>query len=261
MTNFPKIGRFRKEALEFQGFLLDDTKVVAFLEGREEIFELSELKVLPPCRPEKIIGVGLNYRDHAEELRMPLPEEPLIFLKPPTTVIGPEETIFLPEESNEVHYEGELAVVIGREIYLPRNYEEARKAILGYTCFNDVTARDLQRKDGQWTRSKSFDTFAPLGPFIVALSSPENLRITTRLNGKVVQDSNTKELIFKPVELVYRIARIMSLKPGDVIATGTPPGVGRLSEGDTVEVEIEGIGVLRNYVSRRKIRVGEDVAG
>lgn len=251
MDYFPKIGRFRKEALEFQGFLLDTSKVVAFLEGKEMIFELSELKILPPCRPEKIIGVGLNYRDHAQELGMPLPDEPLIFLKPPTSVIGHEETILLPNESQEVHYEGELAVVIGKEIYLPRSFDEAQRAILGYTCFNDVTARDLQRKDGQWTRSKSFDTFAPIGPFIVSLSDPDDLRITTRLNGKIVQDSSTKELIFKPVELVYRISRIMTLKPGDVIATGTPPGVGKLSEGDVIEIEIESIGILRNYVSRR----------
>lgn len=251
MISFPAIGRFKKEALEFQGFLFEDSKVVAFIDGKERIFDLAELKVLPPCKPEKIIGVGLNYRDHAEELGMPIPEEPLIFLKPPTAVIGHEDTILLPEESKEIHYEGELAIVIGRQIFYPKNFKEAEQAILGYTCFNDVTARDLQRKDGQWTRSKSFDTFAPLGPFIVRLPNPENLRIVTRLNGRVVQNSNTRELIFKPAELVYRIAKIMTLKPGDVIATGTPPGVGKLSVADVVEIEIEGIGILRNYVSKR----------
>ncbi|PMP63280.1 MAG: hypothetical protein C0197_03060 [Caldimicrobium thiodismutans] len=245
---FPiKIGRFKKGEKVFFGLITGDY-VYDLSQGPSEKYQLFELQILPPTLPSKIIGVGLNYRDHAEELKMPLPEEPLIFIKPSTAIIGPEDYILLPSESKEVHYEGELAIVISKEIYRPRSYKEAEEAILGYTCFNDVTARDLQRKDKQWTRSKSFNTFAPIGPFIVKDLDTSDLKIQTRLNGKVVQSSSTKELIFKPVELVYFISHIMTLLPGDVIATGTPPGVGPLNPGDTVEVEIEGIGVLRNYV-------------
>jgi 2-keto-4-pentenoate hydratase/2-oxohepta-3-ene-1,7-dioic acid hydratase in catechol pathway len=245
---FPiKIGRFKKGEKVFFGLITGDY-VYDLSQGSSEKYQLFELQILPPTLPSKIIGVGLNYRDHAEELKMPLPEEPLIFIKPSTAIIGHEDYILLPSESKEVHYEGELAIVISKEIYRPRSYKEAEEAILGYTCFNDVTARDLQRKDKQWTRSKSFNTFAPIGPFIVKDLDTSDLKIQTRLNGKVVQSSSTKELIFKPVELVYFISHIMTLLPGDVIATGTPPGVGPLNPGDTVEVEIEGIGVLRNYV-------------
>ncbi|MGC9142231.1 MAG: fumarylacetoacetate hydrolase family protein [Caldimicrobium sp.] len=245
---FPiKIGRFKKGEKVFFGLITGDY-VYDLSQGSSEKYQLFELQILPPTLPSKIIGVGLNYRDHAEELKMPLPEEPLIFIKPSTAIIGHEDYILLPLESKEVHYEGELAIVISKEIYRPRSYKEAEEAILGYTCFNDVTARDLQRKDKQWTRSKSFNTFAPIGPFIVKDLDTSDLKIQTRLNGKVVQSSSTKELIFKPVELVYFISHIMTLLPGDVIATGTPPGVGPLNPGDTVEVEIEGIGVLRNYV-------------
>jgi len=243
-----RVGRFKKGERVFYGLIIGE-EVYDLTEGSEERYLLSELKLLAPCYPTKIIGVGLNYRDHAEELKMPIPDEPLIFLKPPTSLIGPEEYILLPPESREVHYEGELAVVIGKELYRPHSLKEAEEAIFGYTCFNDVTARDLQKKDGQWTRSKSFNTFAPAGPYIVKHLDVSDLRIQTRVNGKVVQDSSTRELIFKPVELVYFIAQIMTLIPGDIIATGTPPGVGPLKPGDVVEVEIEGIGVLRNYVS------------
>lgn len=242
-----KIGRFKKGDEVFFGYLIGDV-VITMGETYLERHSLEDLKILPPCVPSKIIGVGLNYRDHAEELKMPIPDEPLIFLKPNTAVIGHEDYILLPPESSEVHYEGELALVVGKELYRPRSYREAEEAILGYTCFNDVTARDLQRKDGQWTRSKSFNTFAPIGPFIVRDLDPTNLSIQTRLNGNVVQSSSTRELIFKPVELLYRISQIMTLLPGDVIATGTPFGVGPLKAGDVVEVEIEGIGLLRNYV-------------
>jgi 2-keto-4-pentenoate hydratase/2-oxohepta-3-ene-1,7-dioic acid hydratase in catechol pathway len=242
-----KIGRFQREKHTFFGILFGERVLDLSKEEKVE-YPLSELKVLAPSVPSKIIGVGLNYRDHAEELKMPIPTEPLIFLKPVSALIGPEDYILLPPESAEVHYEGELAIVIGKELYRPTNYKEAESAILGYTCFNDVTARDLQRKDGQWTRAKSFNTFAPLGPFVTKNLDPEDLKIQTRLNGKVVQNSSTKELIFKPAELVYFLASIMTLLPGDVIATGTPPGVGVLRSGDIVEVEISGIGVLKNYV-------------
>lgn len=247
MASPVKIGRFKRDERIFFGMVVGEY-VFDLTQGSSEKYKLSELKVLPPTLPTKIIGVGLNYRDHAEELKMPIPEEPLIFIKPPSAVIGPEDYILLPPESREVHYEGELAVVISKEIFRPKSFKEVEEAILGYTCFNDVTARDLQKKDGQWTRSKSFNTFAPIGPFIVKDLDPADLKIQTRINGKVLQNSSTKELIFKPVELVYFVSHIMTLLPGDVIATGTPPGVGPLNSGDIVEVEIEGIGILKNYV-------------
>ncbi len=211
-------------------------------------YPLSELKILPPTSPTKIVAVGLNYKDHARELNMPVPEEPILFLKPPSAVIAHEDTIFLPPQSKEVHYEGELAVVIKSFLHNPKNYREVESAILGYTCFNDVTARDLQKKDGQWTRAKSFDTFAPFGPFIETEIDPSDLKIQTFVNGKVKQDSSTRELIFNVFELVKFISEIMTLCPGDVIATGTPPGVGPLKHGDVVEIKIENIGTLRNPV-------------
>jgi 2-keto-4-pentenoate hydratase/2-oxohepta-3-ene-1,7-dioic acid hydratase in catechol pathway len=199
--------------------------------------------------PTKIIAIGLNYLDHAKELNMEIPEYPLIFMKPPTAVIEDGETIIYPPQTQELHYEGELGIVIGKKT---RNVsvEEAKDYIAGYTCANDVTARDLQRKDGQWTRSKSFDTFCPLGPRIVKDVDPTNLTITTRVNNVIKQQSNTNQMIFNAFQLVSFISAIMTLLPGDVISTGTPPGVGELLVGDVVEVEIEGIGILRNTVGR-----------
>ncbi len=214
--------------------------------SRGEVLRLDEVFLLPPCQPTKIVCVGLNYTKHAEELKMPLPEEPILFLKPPSSILDPDGHIVYPASSSQVDYEGELAVVIGKRC---KNIqaEEAEKYILGYTCFNDVTARDVQRKDGQWTRAKSFDTFAPFGPWIAKID-PSDADIQTRVNGKVVQKSNTSDLIFDVPRLVQFISGVMTLEPGDVIATGTPPGVGPLQRGDAVEVEIEGIGVLRNFV-------------
>jgi len=199
--------------------------------------------------PTKIIAIGLNYLDHARELNMEIPEYPLIFMKPPTAVIGSGETIIYPPQTQELHYEGELGIVMGKRA---RNIseEEAKHYIAGYTCANDVTARDLQRKDGQWTRAKSFDTFCPLGPRIVKGIDPTNLAIATRVNGITKQNSSTNQMIFNAYKLVSFISAIMTLLPGDVISTGTPPGVGELKVGDVVEVEIEGIGVLRNRVER-----------
>jgi len=199
--------------------------------------------------PSKIIAIGLNYRDHAKELNMAIPEYPLIFLKAPTSVILNNETIVCPPQSKEVHYEGELAVVVknrARNISI----EDAHRYIAGYTCANDVTARDLQRADGQWTRSKSFDTFCPLGPKIVNNIDHTVLDITTRVNGKVVQHSNTRNMIFNAFELLSFISGIMTLMPGDIIITGTPPGVGPIGAGDVVEIEIEKIGTLKNKVSK-----------
>jgi 2-keto-4-pentenoate hydratase/2-oxohepta-3-ene-1,7-dioic acid hydratase in catechol pathway len=199
--------------------------------------------------PTKIIAIGLNYLDHAKELNMEIPEYPLIFMKPPTAVIGDGEIIIYPPQTQELHYEGELGIVIGKKA---RNIsiEAAKQYIAGYTCANDVTARDLQRMDGQWTRSKSFDTFCPLGPRIVKDVDPTNLAIATRVNGVTKQSSNTNQMIFNASKLVSFISAIMTLLPGDVISTGTPPGVGELRVGDVVEVEIEGIGILRNTVGR-----------
>jgi 2-keto-4-pentenoate hydratase/2-oxohepta-3-ene-1,7-dioic acid hydratase in catechol pathway len=197
--------------------------------------------------PTKIIAIGLNYLDHAKEFNMEIPEYPLIFMKPPTAVIGNGETIIYPPQTEELHYEGELGIVIGKKT---RNVsvEDAKHYIAGYTCTNDVTARDLQRLDGQWTRSKSFDTFCPLGPKITKNIDPTNLAIATRVNGVVKQNSNTNQMIFNAFKLVSFISAIMTLMPGDIISTGTPPGVGELQIGDVVEVEIEGIGILRNTV-------------
>ena len=199
--------------------------------------------------PTKIVAIGLNYFDHAKEFNLEVPDYPLLFMKPPTAVIGDGETIIYPPQTKELHYEGELGIMIGKKA---RNVsvEDAKDYIAGYTCANDVTARDLQRLDGQWTRSKSFDTFCPLGPRIVRDVDPTNLAITTRVNGMVKQQSNTKQMIFNAFALVSFISAIMTLLPGDVISTGTPPGVGPLEVGDVVEVEIEGIGILRNTVGR-----------
>ncbi len=201
--------------------------------------------------PTKIIAIGLNYLDHAREFNMEIPEYPLIFMKPPTAVIGNGETIIYPPQTKELHYEGELGIVIGNKT---RNVsvEVAKQHIAGYTCANDVTARDLQRMDGQWTRSKSFDTFCPLGPKIAKNIDPTNLAITTRVNGVTKQKSNTNQMIFNAFKLVSFVSAIMTLMPGDIISTGTPPGVGELQVGDVVEVEIEGIGILKNTVGGTK---------
>jgi 2-keto-4-pentenoate hydratase/2-oxohepta-3-ene-1,7-dioic acid hydratase in catechol pathway len=220
-----------------------------------EVLSLPEVQLLSPCEPSKIVALGLNYLDHAQEFGHALPAEPLIFLKPSTSVIGPEEDIVYPRMSRRLDYEAELAVVIGRPA---RHVREAdfRDYVLGYTCINDVTARDLQKKDGQFTRSKSFDTFAPLGPWIeTELPDPDNLTVETYLNGQRRQHSNTSNLVFPVGTLVSFISKIMTLLPGDVIATGTPAGIGPMQEGDVVEVRVEGIGTLRNRVVTE--RVGE----
>lgn len=208
---------------------------------------LEEVELLAPVRPTKIVALGKNYRAHAAEMGSEVPAEPLIFLKPPSTVIGPEAPILLPSMSQRVDYEGELAVVIGRRAHrVPA--EEALRYVLGYTCANDVTARDLQRKDEQWTRAKGFDTFCPLGPWVVTDVDPGQLTVVTRVNGQVRQQGNTVDLVFGVAELIAFITQVMTLEPGDVIMTGTPAGVGSLQPGDVVEVEIENIGVLRNPV-------------
>lgn len=208
---------------------------------------IEEVKLLSPSLPSKIVALGLNYRDHAEEVKLPVPEKPLLFLKPSTSVIGPGDGIVYPKISRRVDYEAELAVVIGKEA---KSVPEQRAGdyILGYTCLNDVTARDLQPKDGQWTLSKSFDTFAPIGPWIVTDIDPNCLEISTYLNGDRRQHSNTKNLIFRPHQLVSFISQVMTLLPGDIIATGTPSGIGAMAIGDRVDIVIEGIGTLTNTV-------------
>ncbi|MCB4792039.1 MAG: fumarylacetoacetate hydrolase family protein [Elusimicrobia bacterium] len=210
-------------------------------------YPLKKIKLLAPVQPGKIIALGLNYLEHAQELKMSIPFEPLMFLKAPTSVVGPCDDISYPESSIKVDYEAELAIVIKKKA---KNVPEkkVKDYILGYTCFNDVTARDLQKKDGQWTRAKSFDTFAPIGPWIVDDINPGKLKIETYLNGKRCQRSNTSDLIFKIEEIVHFVSTVMTLLPGDVIATGTPPGVGPMKRKDKVEVRIEKIGALKNRV-------------
>ena len=218
------------------------------LSQTEEEIPLAEVVLLAPCEPSKIVALGLNYRDHAAEFGSPLPEEPLLFLKPGTAVIGPDADIVYPQMSRQVDFEAELAVVMGRTA---RRVSQAAafEYILGYTAINDVTARDLQKKDGQFTRSKSFDTFAPLGPWIeTEISNPDNLTVEAYVNGERRQHSHTGNLVFGVAYLVSFISRIMTLLPGDVIATGTPSGVGPMQPGDVVEIRLEGIGSLRNRV-------------
>ncbi|UCE91436.1 MAG: fumarylacetoacetate hydrolase family protein [Methanobacteriota archaeon] len=204
---------------------------------------LSDLKLLAPIdRPSKVICIGLNYRSHIREMRWETPKAPIIFTKPSSAIIGPGEAIVLPEMSRRVDYEGESAVVIGSRA---KDTADGGKHIFGYTGFNDVTARDLQKDDPDWTRSKGFDTFAPVGPFI-SPKAPSS--VTTRLNGRVVQQAPTEDRVFGDAALVEYISRIMTLEPGDLIATGTPSGISPMKAGDVVEVELDGIGVLANPV-------------
>jgi 2-keto-4-pentenoate hydratase/2-oxohepta-3-ene-1,7-dioic acid hydratase in catechol pathway len=214
----------------------------------EPVASLDQVDLLAPCLPSKIVAVGLNYRAHAVEAGHPIPDEPILFLKPPTAVIGPGAAIVYPaHQSQHVDHEAELAVVIGRVARHVRS-TEAFDYVLGYTCANDVTARDLQRRDGQWTRSKSFDTFAPLGPWIVPELDVSDLAIRCWVNGALRQDGHTREFIFAVDELIAFVSAVMTLAPGDVIMTGTPAGIGPLQPGDRVTVEIEGIGALSNQV-------------
>jgi len=239
-------GRFYASGEIFEGFFEVDGREMNF-EGLK--FSLNAVKFLPPVKPSKLICIGVNYKEHAEEFGKEIPDDPIIFMKPESAVIGDSDPIILPPQSQRVDYEGELAVVISKRCK-DVSYDEVEEFILGYTCFNDVTARDLQFKDGQWTRGKSFDTFAPIGPYVVLSNqlNPDNLKIETFLNGEVVQSSNTSNMAFNAFRLVEFISSIMTLKKGDVIATGTPSGVGALKPGDEIEVRIEGIGSLRNPV-------------
>lgn len=209
---------------------------------------LADVRLLAPVVPSKIVCVGRNYLDHAIELGNRVPDEPLLFLKAPSAVIATGDDIVLPMESTQVEYEGELGIVIGRTACRIDLDEDPLTYVLGYTCVNDVTARDLQRKDVQFTRAKSFDTFCPVGPWIVTDINPEDVTITTRLNGQVKQHARTTAMVFSVPFLLRYVSQAMTLNPGDLIATGTPAGVSKLSEHDEVEVDVEGIGKLCNRV-------------
>jgi 2-keto-4-pentenoate hydratase/2-oxohepta-3-ene-1,7-dioic acid hydratase in catechol pathway len=209
---------------------------------------LGGVRLLAPVIPGKVVAVGLNYHAHADELQMAVQAEPILFMKPRTAVIGPGETIVRPDRSTQVDYEAELAVVVGRRC---RNVTSAEAAtyVAGYTCGNDVTARDLQRLDGQWTRAKSFDTFCPLGPWIVPEAPSPTARVSARIDGVEAQYGFVGDMIVAPLELLAFVSGVMTLEPGDVILTGTPPGVGPLAAGQTVAVAVEGVGELANPVS------------
>jgi len=241
----------------------DDTVVVALagdplyvgVKLLDQEYRLEDVRLLAPVLPRsKVVGIGRNYAAHAAELGNEVPEEPVMFLKPNTSVVGPGDPVFHPAQSEEVHYEGELAVVIGRICRdVPR--EQATDVIHGYTVANDVTARDLQRTDGRFTRAKGFDSFCPLGPWIETDLDPQafvdGVSVQTHLNGDLVQDGSTKDMVFDIPTLVAHVSSVMTLLPGDVILTGTPEGVGPMHVGDEVEVSIAGIGTLTNKVAQR----------
>jgi 2-keto-4-pentenoate hydratase/2-oxohepta-3-ene-1,7-dioic acid hydratase in catechol pathway len=209
---------------------------------------LADIRFLAPVEPRKIVCVGRNFAAHAAELGNEVPKEPLIFLKPSSSIIGPDEPIVLPRYSQRVEHEGELALIVGRRCSHLADTEDALSYLTGYSCLNDVTARDLQKSDGQFTRAKGFDTFCPIGPWIESELDPSNLTLETSVNRERRQFSSTSLMLHSPAALVRWISRMMTLDPGDVIATGTPAGVGPLLDGDLVEVSIERIGVLRNPV-------------
>jgi 2-keto-4-pentenoate hydratase/2-oxohepta-3-ene-1,7-dioic acid hydratase in catechol pathway len=249
-----RLGRFEGPDGSFMGLVDGDsveatesTDLSDLLEqgsqGSGASYNLGELRVLPPVhKPSKIICIGLNYRSHIKEMGWETPKVPIIFTKPPSAIVGPGDSIVMPSASSRVDFEGESAIVIGARA---KNVSDGAKHILGYTCLNDVTARDLQKTDPDWTRAKGFDTFAPIGPFI---SAAPPTRVETRLNGKVVQSSPLSDRVFWDAELVGYISTVMTLEPGDVIATGTPSGVAPMKAGDVVEVELDGVGCLKNPV-------------
>jgi len=235
------------------GWLLDDKvgeisgNIFGRYQRKEALTPLSDVKLLAPSEPTKIVCVGRNYVEHAKELGNEAPKVPLIFLKPPSSIISNGETILLPPQSAQVEHEAELVVVIGKR---GRHVtaENAKKIILGYTVGNDVTARDLQKSDGQWTRAKGFDTFCSFGPWIDTDFDPSDAVVTCRVNGQMRQMASTRDMVFNVGVLIAFITSIMTLEPGDLIFTGTPAGVGELKDGDEVSVEIEGLGIIKNKV-------------
>jgi len=242
---------YKKQAL--WGVL--DKNIIKILKGSpflkinysKKTIELKKVKLLVPAMPQKIVLVGLNYKNHAKELKMKIPKQPIIFLKPVSALNAHMKDIKLPNNVKRLDYEAELAIIIKKKAY---NISEAKalKYVLGYTCLNDITARDIQKEDGQWTRAKSFDTFCPVGPCIETGIDASNVMVRTYLNGELKQESSTAQLIFSVPFLISFISKVMTLLPGDIISTGTPPGVGRMKPGDLIEVSIDGIGVLRNKV-------------
>ncbi len=248
-----KIARFEHQGRELFG-IIDEDKVRVLEDDSfenivqtDQFFSLDEIRLLAPCRPSKIVAVGLNYRDHVEEVGVAVPAEPGIFLKPSTAVVGPEEHIVIPSMSRRVDYEAELGVVI-RKHTRSVSPKQAMDSVLGYTCFNDVTARDLQSMEQPFSRAKGFDTFAPVGPWIVTDVDPSDLTVECYLNGQRVQHSSTRHLIFGIDVLISFISHVMTLLPGDIIASGTPSGVGPMKPGDRVEVLIQDVGRLSNPV-------------
>ncbi|HEX9756465.1 MAG TPA: fumarylacetoacetate hydrolase family protein [Nitrospiria bacterium] len=247
-----KIVRFESQQKIYTGELKEGkihtlTGEWSSLKPEGKIFDLQKVRLLVPCRPTKIIAVGKNYPEHIKEVSGEIPKEPILFMKPPTAALPTEGAIIFPEMSHRVDYEAELGVVMKAKAKgIPA--QETENYILGYTCVNDVTARDLQKKDGQWTRAKSFDTFAPIGPWIVTGLDPFDLKIESALNGELKQTGRTSQMLFNIRELISFISQVMTLEPGDVVATGTPSGIGPMKRGDTIEVTIEGIGTLRNRV-------------
>lgn len=253
-----KICRFEHNGKTYCGiaennrvFPLDGTEKLPSLADKatlNEWVEIENVRLLPPTTPSKIVCVGRNYAEHAAELGNEIPKEPLLFLKAPSALISDNDAIILPEQSKQVEHEGELAVVIGRTCKNLHADANSFEYVYGYACLNDVTARDLQKRDVQFTRAKSFDTFCPLGSFIETDLNPADLRVITRVNGMIKQDGRTSQMVFSVEFLIKYISRQMTLNVGDVIATGTPSGVSKLSVGDVCTVEIEGIGVLSNPV-------------
>jgi 2-keto-4-pentenoate hydratase/2-oxohepta-3-ene-1,7-dioic acid hydratase in catechol pathway len=253
-----KIYRYRHNDKISYGVLKEDSlcpvegSIFGKFNVKKEKIPISDATILPPVIPSKIVAIGANYKSHIKEMGRQIPEEPLIFLKPPSSLVGPNDIIIYPKMSKRVDYEGELALIIKKRARLLGDGDNTKDYILGYTCFNDVTARDLQKKDVQFTRAKSFDTFAAVGPCIATDVEPEGLRLKTFLNGKLKQSSSLRNLIFPVPFIVRYISRIMTLEPGDIITTGTPAGVGPMSPGDRVDIQIEGIGTLSNTVMKIK---------
>ena len=254
-----KICRFKhSNFLEPRFGIIDGMDVLALPSGfnfehspqneLERALRFDEVTLVAPVTPSKIVCVGRNYREHAAELGNKMPDEPLLFLKPPSSLIASGDRIELPEASQQVEHEGELGVVIGKQARKLSIDDNPLDYVFGYTCVNDVTARDLQRKDVQFTRGKGFDTFCPVGPWVVTDLDGQATQVMTRVNGTIKQDGNTRDMAFPVSFLIRYISAIMTLYPGDLIATGTPAGVSRLNHGDIVEIEVGGVGVLSNEV-------------
>jgi 2-keto-4-pentenoate hydratase/2-oxohepta-3-ene-1,7-dioic acid hydratase in catechol pathway len=226
---------------------LDGTPFDSQIKTLDQFHKLSQVKLLAPCCPSKVVAIGLNYHSHAKEVGQPAPQEPMMFYKPASSIIGPEDKIVNPG-CERLDYEAELGVVIKTRASKV-SQADAMKYILGYTCFNDVTARDWQAKDSQWSRAKGSDTFAPMGPCIETDLDPGHVLLEAYLNGERKQQVNTSDLIFGIPELVSYISQVITLMPGDVVATGTPAGIGPMKSGDTIEIKVEGIGTLRNTIA------------